>query len=231
MHSIELNHFQNPSEYWSGRYDFFRRFIPATQNAPWPYNPPTQGYFIDAGEDRSAIIGETISLSGSIFYNEFSNPSFPLSWSLIDGPCNADFSNAQSYNPTVSFDQPGEYTIQLLAHDYQKLNNEQQYYSLVDYITISVEGPGNPTVLCLKNCPSDITITAEEGTIASIVSWTEPDASTNCNPATTNIQQIEGLPNGAFFEVGTHSISYQTTDECDNIESCSFTITLSLIHI
>ncbi len=226
LHSLDLNHYQNPGEYWDGRYDFFRRFIPATRNAPWPYSPSTQGYFINAGTDQTIALNESTSLSGNIISNDIINPSFPLKWSVVDGPGNVSFSNSQSYNTTVSFDQQGVYTLQLLAHDYEKLAGEQKYYSLVDFVTITVGNPNNNSGLLSISCPENITVTAAQVTNPVVINWTVPNVSTTCNSGTTNIQQVGGASNGSSFWVGTYTIMYQATDLCNNIENCSFTVTV-----
>ena len=51
----------------------------------------------------------------------------------------------------------------------------------------------------------------------------------NTPPSSNNgptVQQISGPPNGADFGVGVTEIAYQTTDACENIEICTFTVTV-----
>ena len=41
-----------------------------------------------------------------------------------------------------------------------------------------------------------------------------------------NIVQTEGPTNGSAFPIGTSTVSYRATDECGNVETCSFSVTV-----
>ena len=74
----------------------------------------------------------------------------------------------------------------------------------------------------ITNCPSDIRVTA--GTdCQALVSWTPPTASDNCGLATfaNNIGSNSGV-----FDVGQHTITYTATDNCGQVTTCSFVITV-----
>ncbi len=47
------------------------------------------------------------------------------------------------------------------------------------------------------------------------------------NPGNVTVTRTNGLPSGSSFTVGTHTITYQATDDCGNTETCSFTVTVS----
>ncbi|MFK8102145.1 MAG: HYR domain-containing protein, partial [Saprospiraceae bacterium] len=75
------------------------------------------------------------------------------------------------------------------------------------------------------NCPTEIYQTTTTG--SAIVNWTMPTATTTCsNGSAVVFTQTEGLPAGSSFEIGTYNISYEVTDACNNLENCSFTITI-----
>jgi len=63
--------------------------------------------------------------------------------------------------------------------------------------------------------------TQSEG--GTIINWTTPSASTNCNNG-VSIQQVRGLPNGSVFPFGTHVIEYKATNSCGDEETCAFTV-------
>ncbi|MFK7933213.1 MAG: lectin-like protein, partial [Saprospiraceae bacterium] len=41
-----------------------------------------------------------------------------------------------------------------------------------------------------------------------------------------DIRQTNGTPNGGFFPTGTNTITYKMTDDCGNMETCSFNVTV-----
>jgi len=72
-------------------------------------------------------------------------------------------------------------------------------------------------------CPED-TILNTFGTSA-IATWDEPTFETTCpDQDLINIEQVAGLTNGSSFPIGTTIISYEFSNECDNIETCSFNV-------
>ena len=58
----------------------------------------------------------------------------------------------------------------------------------------------------------------------------EIPCSTNNTPPSSNnesvVQQISGPPNGAGFGIGMTEVTYQVTDDCGNLEICTFTVTV-----
>ena len=145
VHSTELDH-SHPFEYWVGRFEFYRRHLPSTINtAPFPWNPNTTGYYIDAGADVSTS-GSSVSLSGLIQYNSTNDPNYEINWRKISGPGNVTFSNSTSYNTTATFSQSGVYTLEMRGEDDALLNNADKFVTVVDYVTVTVgTGGGDVT--------------------------------------------------------------------------------------
>ena len=75
-------------------------------------------------------------------------------------------------------------------------------------------------------CPSNITVQEVPGTGAATVNWSSPTATTSCVTGGLNITQTGGLPSGSSFAIGTYTISYQGTDDCGNVATCSFTVSV-----
>ncbi len=90
---------------------------------------------------------------------------------------------------------------------------------------VIVNDPG-AAVLTL-NCPIDQTLTTAIGATTVSATWDIPDPSTTCPNGTPTISQIAGLAPGDDFPIGLNTITYEATDECGNIETCSFTITVN----
>ncbi len=231
VHSLDLNHYQNPNEYWEGRYDLFRRFIPSTQQAPWPYSPSTQGYFVNAGADVSVDNGESTSLNAIVRKESISNPPLPVEWKMVRGPGIVTFSNPQSYSTNASFSEQGTYILRFIAEDYEKLNSDRKYFSLIDEVTVVVGSDNVGSSSLLINCPSNINVTADPQTYSLPVYWAEITGSSTCTSGVTNIQQTSGPSNGSTLQVGEYVISYQASDQCGNIESCSFNVVVNLPEV
>ena len=72
----------------------------------------------------------------------------------------------------------------------------------------------------------DITLSSLVGSDGAIVNWETPSATSNCTLGATSLDQTSGLSNGSLFPVGNTLVTYQAQDACDNLEVCSFTVTI-----
>ena len=226
LHEIEIGHNPMPGEYWNGRYDFFRRHFPAMANPPWPFSDETTGYGVDAGADASVSQGTALGLSGKAYDNENLNTSWPVVWEVLSGPGSVNFGNATSANTSATFSQEGTYVLRFSATDYGLLNSISKYYRIADQITVVVgSGNGNPSTLSL-DCPNNINQVLPTGSSNTSINWTTPFPSGNCPNGGLNISQTSGPQNGTSLSVGTYTVVYQATDNCNNNTSCSFTITI-----
>lgn len=88
---------------------------------------------------------------------------------------------------------------------------------------ITVIEDSDPTTLSFF-CPGDQIGRAGVGETSTVVTWTEPTASTTCASGNVYITQTDGLPNGSEFPVGTSMVTYEATDDCGNVETCTFKI-------
>ncbi len=72
-------------------------------------------------------------------------------------------------------------------------------------------------------CPGNIVIISNS---PIAVNWATPKASDYCDGQTTVIQ-ISGPPNGSIFKPNSvTTIVYKSTDDCGNMSTCSFTVTI-----
>lgn len=74
---------------------------------------------VNAGNDDSVAVTESISLAGSA--SDDGNPNPPATvttqWSKVSGPGTVSFSSPGSLNPTATFTEVGNYILQLVADD------------------------------------------------------------------------------------------------------------------
>ncbi|MFT5169056.1 MAG: hypothetical protein ACI8P3_004303, partial [Saprospiraceae bacterium] len=90
--------------------------------------------------------------------------------------------------------------------------------------TVTVDAVDNGSITL--DCPNNITVTAEAGQSGATISWAAPISSTSCPSGGLFINQTGGQTNGSFFPEGTYQIVYEAGDACNNIASCSFSITV-----
>ena len=137
LNTIDLDH-NTPVQYFEDLYNFFRRHIPASRQAPKPESELTQGYAISAGVDQSVELETAVQLNGSVIFNDRTNHLSDIRWRQISGPDGATISDDKSYTTEVRFTNEGEYTFQLVANDNDLLNSSNQFITLVDQVDIKV---------------------------------------------------------------------------------------------
>jgi len=75
----------------------------------------------------------------------------------------------------------------------------------------------------ISNCPTNININNDAGLCNAVVTWTAPTATDNCG-----LQTFTSTHNsGATFPVGTSTVTYTATDIHGNVQTCSFTVTVT----
>jgi hypothetical protein len=75
----------------------------------------------------------------------------------------------------------------------------------------------------ITNCSSNITVNASLGACSAVVNYTAPTINDNC---LAFFAQVQGLPSGAAFPVGTTTNSWVAQDFGGNQVNCSFTVTV-----
>lgn len=66
---------------------------------------------IDAGADRTARLGEVVTLAGSV------SKDAAIGWMKVEGPGQVEFARSKSAETTAVFDQPGQYELMLGGFD------------------------------------------------------------------------------------------------------------------
>lgn len=86
--------------------------------------------------------------------------------------------------------------------------------------TVTVEDNENPVIIC----PANILVCSTDNS-GSVVAYTEPSGTDNCNAVTTQTDVSE-LTNGSLFPIGTTVQTWTAEDGSTNVGSCSFNITV-----
>ena len=90
--------------------------------------------------------------------------------------------------------------------------------------SFSITVNSTPTNLTI-NCPSNQTVQIREGDSGINVDWQDPTLFSSC-PGGAVLNQISGPAKNSFLQAGNYTISYRSTDNCFNIRTCSFDITV-----
>jgi len=80
------------------------------------------------------------------------------------------------------------------------------------------------TIPPVIGCPGDVTAVTEDGDCGAIVNFQPAVATDNCG--TAFVYQTGGLGSGSVFPVGDTLIEYTAQDECGNLATCTFTVTV-----
>ena len=86
-------------------------------------------------------------------------------------------------------------------------------------VTVTVNDTEDPVL----TCPGNLTVSNNGGQCGAIVGYSVL-VTDNCPGVALN--QTAGLPNGAFFPVGTTSNTFTATDASNNVVTCDFDITV-----
>jgi hypothetical protein len=88
--------------------------------------------------------------------------------------------------------------------------------------TVTVNDNQLPTI---NGTPANILVNNNTGVCGATVSWVAPTSSDNCPGH--SVAQTAGVSNGGVFPIGTTTVTYTATDASGNINTSSFTVTVT----
>ncbi len=141
-------------------------------------------------------------------------PVTTLTWEMKGATNAASPSTGINYIPTPYSYMGGQTVI-----TYRCTNESGNIDSCSFTITLNDVQPPQFTF-----CPSVITRYAPPGECSAIVNFSIPGATDNCGPVT--VSQINGLPPGSSFPVGTTMVSFTASDLSGNTSTCTFQVSV-----
>ncbi len=76
------------------------------------------------------------------------------------------------------------------------------------------------------NCPNDVTVNANPGDVGAVVTWTTPNATSDCFTGNASVTLVSALSSGDQFPLGTQEVIYFASDDCGTSDGCSFFVTV-----
>jgi len=112
---------------------------------------------VNAGPDQTVNFGDTVTLAGTVTDDQLPHNILTSTWSEVSGPGNATFGDASLTNTTVTFDQPGTYTLRLTASDTLATTS-------ADVVVRINAAPvaNNQTINTLEDAPVNVTLTGSD---------------------------------------------------------------------
>jgi len=148
--------------------------------------------------------------------------SAAASWATPTGNTNCTLGNSLSIMQTTGLPSGSVFPIGNSTITYTATDDcGTQTTCVFEVVVIS-----SPSTVAI-NCSNDINAVSPSG-IPEIVTWSEPSAITDCAASTfVTVIQTAGLPSGSLFPVGTQTITYEATDACGAVSTCSFDVTVA----
>ena len=89
-------------------------------------------------------------------------------------------------------------------------------------VTVNANNNANLTL----DCPAQVNRLAAPGENTALVNYVTPTATTNC-PGGAQVTLTAGLASGSVFPVGATTVSYEATNGCGQMETCTFVVTVT----
>ncbi len=89
-------------------------------------------------------------------------------------------------------------------------------------VIIEVNCGESPSMIDMQ-CPDNLAVTLAQNATSMVVNWAEPIVTSTCT-GSVNTLQVVGSQAGSLFGVGSHPITYQATNSCNQSANCSFVI-------
>lgn len=179
----------------------------AASNAPFWILPGA----IIGGTGRRHGYDNPVQCTGAGCYTGTNQPAYALCFAQ-DGPCHFTATvQVNGYPASISGDvAKGQYKITNIT---------------VSYEPSSLPPPPNVAPV-FSNVPDNINVNTDAGLPTAVVTFTAPTAEDDVDGTITPVLTA-GLPSGSAFPLGVTTVTYTATDEAENSETASFTVTVT----
>ncbi len=106
--------------------------------------PTNQAPQVNAGNNQSVLLGESITLSGIVSDDGLPSPgNLSTSWTVVSGPGSVNFGNSGSASTSAQFSTVGNYVLQLTANDGLLTGSDQ--------VTVNVTDGSGPVTMAFQD--------------------------------------------------------------------------------
>ncbi len=169
---------------------------------------------VDAGPDQIIVIGQNVSLDGTVTDDGLPDPpgTVTTSWSKVSGPGTVTFADGSAVDTTATFSEIGSYTLQLSADDGSGF--------ATDPISVMVTGPSGEIPFEVRvNSSSDDAEESPSGNVSL-------DSSDLELVFDTQNQTVGIRFNGVAIPQGTNIFSAHVQFQVDEVSTGSTTLTI-----
>ena len=170
----------------------------------------------------STPIESTLTCSDNIIVQaDPGAPTTQVSWPTPTGSTNCPIANGLTITQTSGLPSGSLFPLGATLITYEATDDcGTQTTCVFEVVVISSPSTINMT------CNDDISVVSQSGA-NEIVTWNAPTVLTNCSVNTlVTVTQTTGLSSGSSFPIGSYTISYEATDACGSVNTCSFEITV-----
>jgi RHS repeat-associated protein len=191
---------------------------------PTPNKPPV----VSAGPSISAFVNDTVAMNGSV--NDDGLPTgaaVTSTWTKVSGPGNVVFANPSLAATSATFDQPGNYVLQLTGSDTQYSAWAQASFSITQPSTTPDKAPNvsltAPSTVVLPNSATLTANVTDDGLPNNSLSYLW---SAIAGPGTVTFASPTSSSTAASFSApGMYSFSFAASDS-QYTTSVSFSVSV-----
>lgn len=196
--------------------------VQMTSNATCATGSPATSSAITMTVYPTSVGGTVTASSSQVCYNTSTNITLAGSFGAIQWQQSADGINGWANVTGGSGATTASYiTPNLITKTYYRAQTTSgtcsSSFSNTVEVGIDTEKP------IISNHPVNISVPVTDELCSAVVNWIEPTASDNC----TLTSFVSNLSPGATIAVGTSTVTYTATDNSGNVETFSFTITVT----
>jgi len=177
--------------------------------------------------DDAGWYGQRLQTMISTLRNELGEPNLPVLIGQVDPPnacCSAIVQAAEA-----DFVANDGHARMVLTGGLSRLWSDPIHYNTAGQIDFGHRFLAAYQTLAPKgfefHCPANIVKVLGSGEINETITWDLDDFESSCDMGDdVHVTQIQGKASGSTFEVGSYTVAYAANDDCQNKDTCQFSI-------